>query len=105
MLQAVAQSGRRPRPDFRWAIEHFLRHGFSLWYGYFGAADAAGDHFCGAPVEMVFYTGPAWPPLGMTLLANQHRGRLFFQAIYTPESVPEPLAHDFLDAVVGDLVG
>jgi hypothetical protein len=104
LLQVAAQFGKRPRPDARWAIEHLLRHGYSLWYGCFGALDAVGERFCGAPVEKVFCTGPAWPPLGLTLLVNQHRGRLFFQATCTPETVPEELAHRFLDQVVGDLI-
>jgi hypothetical protein len=105
LLQLVALLGRHPRPDARWLVEHFLRHGFSLWYAYFGSLDAAGDSFCGAPVERVFYTGPAWSAVGLTLLVNQHRGRLFLQATCTPESVPEALAHRFLDHVVGDLAG
>jgi hypothetical protein len=105
LLQLVALLGRQPRPDARWLIEHFLRHSFSLWYAYFGSLDAAGNSFCGAPVERVFYTGPAWSAVGLTLLVNQHAGRLHFQATYTPASVPEALAHRFLDHVVGDLAG
>jgi hypothetical protein len=104
MLQMVAHLGKRPRPDSLWAIEHSLRHGFSLWYAYFGALDAVGESFCDAPVETVFCTGPAWPPLGMTLLVNQHRGSLLFQATSTPDTVPEGLAHRFLDQVVDDLL-
>jgi hypothetical protein len=104
MLQLVALLGRRPRPDALWAIAHVLRHGFSLWYAYFGALDAVGEAFCGAPVERVFSAGPAWPGVGLTLLVNRHRGRLLFQATYTPESVPEVRARRFLELVVGDLV-
>ncbi len=104
MLQVVAQLGKRPRPDARWAIELFLRNGFSLWYACFGTLDALGNVFCGAPVETVFYTGPAWPSLGMTLLVNQYRGRLHLQATCTPETVPERLARQFLDRVCEDLL-
>ena len=43
--------------------------------------------------------------MGMTLIANQFRGRLLLQATYVPESVPEGLANEFLDGVVEDLMG
>jgi hypothetical protein len=101
MLQLVALLGHRP--DGRWVIEHALRHSFSLWYAYFGSLDAIGDSFCGAPIEQIYYAGPAWPAVGLTLLVNQHRNRLFLQATYTFESVPETLAHCFLDLVIADL--
>src|SRR5262249_32377494 len=95
---------RRPR-HIRWVVDAFLRYAFSLWYAYFGALDAIGDRFCGAPVADVFYVGPAWSPVGLTLLANQFRGRLLLQATYVPELVPPALAETFLDAVVSDLTG
>ena len=41
--------------------------------------------------------------MGVTLLVNQFRGQLHFQATYVPESVPEPLANAFLDEVLRDL--
>jgi hypothetical protein len=103
LLQRVALLGRRPDAD--WVIEHLLRYSFSLWYGYFGSLDAVGDSFCGTAIERICYTGPAWPAVGLTLLVNQHRGRLLFQATYTPQSVPEALAERFLDQVIGDLIG
>jgi hypothetical protein len=102
MLQLVALLGRRP--DGRWLIEHVLRHSFSLWYAYFGSLDAICDSFCGAPVEQICYTGPAWPAIGLTLLVNKFRGRLFLQATYALKSVSEALAHRFLDLVIADLV-
>jgi hypothetical protein len=85
-----------------WIAEMTLRYSFSLWYAYFGAVDV-GEHFFGAPVEDVFYAGPCWSPMGITLLVNQFRGRLRFQATYVPESVPEALANTFLDEVLADL--
>ncbi len=103
MLQLAALFNRRPR-QARIVIQHLLLFGFSLWYAYFGSADAAGASFCGAAVEDVCYAGPAWAPPGLTLLANQFRGRLLLQATYVPDSVPEPLAREFLDAVVADLI-
>jgi hypothetical protein len=103
VLQLAVLAGRGARHEAPWVIEHLLRHGFSLWYGYFGALDVIGTHFCGTPVEKVFYAGPAWPPLGLTLLVNQFRGSVFFQATYLPESVPERLAGRFLDELVGGL--
>jgi hypothetical protein len=102
MLQQVALLGRRP--DGRWLIEHSLRHGFSLWYAYFGSLDAIGDSFCGAPVAQICYAGPAWPAVGLTLLANKFHGRFFLQATYALDSVSEALAHRFLDLVIADLV-
>jgi len=85
-----------------WIAEACLRYSFSLWYAYFGAIDMP-DEFFGIPVEDAYYAGPCWSPMGVTLLVNQFRGRLRFQATYVPESVPEPLANAFLDEVLGDL--
>jgi Condensation domain len=104
MLQWTAVMNKRRR-QARWVMDFGLRGGFSLWYAYFGALDAIGDRFGDALIENVFYTGPSWPPMGMTLIANQFQGRLLLQATYVPESVPEELAKEFLDGVVGDLMG
>jgi len=102
MLQWTAVMNKRRR-QARWVMDFGLRGGFSLWYAYFGALDAIGDRFGGAAIENVFYTGPSWSPMGMTLIANQFRGQLFLQATYVPESVPEELAGAFLDGVIEDL--
>jgi hypothetical protein len=88
----------------RWLLNLGLRQGFSLWYAYFGSLDGVGDQFCGARVEDVFFIGPTWPPMGLTLLISQFRGRLRFLATYLPESVPEPLAGAFLDQLLADLI-
>jgi hypothetical protein len=85
-----------------WIAEMTLRYSFSLWYAYFGAIDI-GTRFFGAPVDDVYYAGPCWSPMGITLLVNQFHGCLHFQATYVPESVPEPLANAFLDEVLRDL--
>jgi hypothetical protein len=75
----------------------------SLWYGYFGALDAVGPQLCGVDVEEVFSAGPAWPPVGLTLLVNSYRGRLHFQATYAPDCVSDSLAGAFLDELLADL--
>jgi hypothetical protein len=85
-----------------WIAEMTLRYSFSLWYAYFGSIEIPEDFF-GAAVEDLFYAGPCWSPMGITLLVNQFRGCLRFQATYVPESVPEPLAQAFLDEVLSDL--
>jgi hypothetical protein len=103
LLQLLPVLCRRP-VETRWLLKLGLRQGFSLWYAYFGSLDGVGDHFCGAAVEDVFFTGPTWPPMGLTLLVSQFRGRLRFLATYLPESVPEPLAGAFLDQLLADLV-
>jgi hypothetical protein len=103
MLRVAARLNRRP-DNFRYVIEMGLRLGFSLWYAYFGSADAAGQSLAGAEIEDVFSVGPSWPPVGLTLLANQFRGRLGLQVTYVPASVPETLAQQFLDWVMADLV-
>jgi hypothetical protein len=102
MLQCLSTLSGRPRQT-RWLLDLALKTGFSLWYAYFGALDAVGDSFCGAAIDNLFYTGPSWAPMGMTLLANQFRGRLCLQATYVPDAVPTGLAEEFLDAVVEDL--
>jgi hypothetical protein len=101
-LRAVGRLNRRPH-QLRYLVEMTLRLGFSLWYAYFGSADGIGDRFAGATIEDVYCTGPSWPPVGLTLLANQFRGRLGLQVTYVPASVPEALANAFLDEVIGDL--
>jgi hypothetical protein len=102
VLALMLLFSRRPR-QARWVIEPFLRHGFSLWYAYFGSLDAAGAQFAGAVVEDVFHAAASWSPVGLTLLANQYRGQLRLQATYVPEAVPEALAQRFLEAVLDDL--
>jgi hypothetical protein len=57
-----------------WIAEATLRYSFSLWYAYFGAIEMP-DAFFGAQVEDVYYAGPCWSPMGVTLLVNQFRGR------------------------------
>jgi hypothetical protein len=42
--------------------------------------------------------------VGVTLLVNQFRGRLMLQATYVPDAVPDAVAGEFLDLVVGDLL-
>jgi hypothetical protein len=101
MLGLITLFARKPHRA-AWAAEIGLRHSFSLWYAYFGALDIAAEFF-GAPVADVFYVGPCWSPMGVTLLVNQFRGRLRFQATYVPEAVPEELAAAFLDEVLTDL--
>ena len=104
MLQCLSTLSGRPRQT-RWLLDLALKTGFSLWYAYFGTLDGVGDSFCGAAIENMFYTGPSWAPMGMTLLANQFAGRLCLQTTYVPDVVPTGLAEEFLDAVVEDLTG
>ncbi|MEX1095763.1 MAG: hypothetical protein WED34_06915 [Planctomycetales bacterium] len=80
-----------------------LESGYSLWYAFFGGLDAAGERFCGERIERISCVGPAWSPLGLTLIVTQYRGRMEFQATCLPESVSVPLAERFLDRVLGDL--
>jgi hypothetical protein len=103
MLQWTTTLSKHRRQT-SWVLEFVLRAGFSLWYAYFGAQDGIGDNFGGSGIERIFYTGPGWSPMGMTLIANQFRGQLLLQATYVPESVPEDLANAFLDGVVEDLM-
>jgi len=101
-VQLAALFGRRPH-QARWTLELFMRYAYSIWFAYFGSLDSVGDTFCGASIEDVFSIGPTWSPMGLTLLANQFRGRLLLQVTYLPESVPEPLATQFMDALLADL--
>src|SRR5262249_946443 len=103
LLELALAYCRRPWQAI-WVVELFLRYCFSLWYAYFGSLDEVGDEFCGAAVDHVNSVGPTWAPMGLTLLANQYRGRLHLQATYALEAVPEALANAFLDRVVADLL-
>ncbi len=102
MVQHMAIFCRRPR-HARWVLDAVLRHTFSLWYAYFGSQDAAGDRLCDVEIDRICFSGPAWSPMGIALIANQFRDRLFLQATYLPDSVPDDLANRFLDEVVDDL--
>lgn len=99
----LARIFRRFPRFFRRSTERLLRDSYSLWYGYFGSADAAGARFCGAEITGVRFVGPCWPPAGVTLLVNQFRGRTHFQLTYLPNTVPDAVADEFLEAVIGDL--
>jgi long-chain acyl-CoA synthetase len=102
VLRLAVRFGRQAS-DAAWAIELFLRHAFSLWYAYFGAPDVGDEDLGGCRVEDVFFAGPSWPPVGLTLLVNSFRGRLWFGATHVPEVVPESLAEEFLEEVLRDL--
>jgi hypothetical protein len=102
VLRMVGMCRRYPR-HFCWTVEHFLRYRYSLWYAYFGSVDSVGQRLGGAPITQVTYHGPTWAAIGLTLLANQHRGRLMLQATYDPRLVPPDLADEFLDFIVEDL--
>ncbi len=64
-----------------------------------------GSRLCGVDIEEVFSAGPAWPPVGLTLLVNSFRGRLHFQATYAPECVADEVPAAFLDELLADLLG
>lgn len=102
-LELITLLGRRPVEETAWVYQSGLCHGFSLWYAFFGSAEAVGTHFAGAAVEDVCFAGPCWPAIGLTLLANLYAGRLILQATYMPGSVPEPMAEAFLDDLTTDL--
>ncbi len=102
ILELAAVYGRRQHQG-RWAIELLLRHCLSLWYGSFGTLRGLGPEFAGVPVEEAFSAGPAWAPLGLTLLVNQFQGRLHLQCTFVPQCVSEPLANAFLDELLADL--
>jgi len=103
ILNLVAIFQRRPQ-HIQMVLEHLLRCGFSLWYAYFGSADFRSEELFGQEVKKVCYVGPTWLPMGISLLANQFRGRLLFQATYDPDVISESLANDFLDRVMADLL-
>ena len=92
---------RRPR-HLEWVVEHMLRWRHSLWYACF-SADGRLAHLGGTPIERINYVGPTWSPMGLSLLANSHLGRLHLQATYNPDLVPDPLAGAFLDGVLRHL--
>lgn len=104
VLQLTSVFSRQPRRA-SWAIELMLRYSFSLWYAYFGALDAIGDQFLGAGVKDIYYTGPCWAPVGLTLLVNRFRDQLYFQATYLPDLVSPALADNFLSRIIGDATG
>jgi hypothetical protein len=102
LLQLLQLFARKPhRMD--WAVDHCLAYGFSLWYAYFGLLDEIGHELLGVPIENASYIGPCWSPIGVTLLAQQFRGRLGLQLTYLPELVSERDATRFLARTCADL--
>src|SRR5262249_51449819 len=73
ILEHAAVFGRRQRQG-RWLIELMLRYCLSLWYGAFSPPRGLGRELFGVPIETVFSAGPAWAPVGLTLLVNQFQG-------------------------------
>lgn len=103
VLSLTSLFQRKPR-HIGWVVWHLLRYRYSLWYAFFGSLNGLGEQFCGVPIEEASYAGPAWSPMGVTLLANQHRGRLLLQATYVPEIAPPPLVEQYLDQIVSDVL-
>jgi hypothetical protein len=103
VLQLISAFSRQPRRA-QWAIELMLRYSFSLWYGFFGGTQDVADTFLGVPIDDVYFNGPCWAPLGMTLLVNPFRDRLNLQASYLPDLIPTELAHEFLAWIRADAV-
>jgi hypothetical protein len=96
--------GRFLRERFaRRSVKGLLQTGYSAWYAYFGSLDVVGDQFCGVPIEDVYYCASSWPPMSLTLLINRFRGRLLFQATYIPDTLPQQLVNEFLDAILSDI--
>jgi hypothetical protein len=102
ILQLISTIMRQPH-RLRWAVDHCLAHGFSLWYAYFGALDVLGREFLGVPIDDVSYIGPCWSPMGITLLAQQYQGRLSMQVTYVPDLVAEHDAQAFLDRLAAEM--
>jgi hypothetical protein len=102
ILQLISTIMRQPH-RLRWAVDHCLAHGFSLWYAYFGALDVLGTEFLGVPIDDVSYIGPCWSPMGITLLAQQYQGRLALQITFVPELVTDHDAQAFLDRLAAEI--
>jgi hypothetical protein len=103
LLELTAYFGRRQR-QARFALEVAIRYMFSLWFAFFRSMDQLGRTFLGCPIAEVFSVGPAWSPMGLTLLVNQYNEQLFLQATYAPDALSEQQAQEFLDWVVTDLL-
>jgi hypothetical protein len=103
ILELVSVFGRR-RHRASWALDLLMRYTLSLWYSYLGPV-RLGPRFLGCGVAEAFSAGPTWPAVGATLLANRFADRLHLQLTYMPHSAPAPLAADYLDGVVEDLLG
>jgi hypothetical protein len=85
------------------SVRRVMLGGYSLWYAYFGSLDAAGTEFCGTNIDNVYFTAPTWPPMGLTLLGTQFRGRLRLQSISLPDLVPATTTEAVLEMITGDL--
>ena len=102
ILSMMSVFGRRPRVQ-HWAIEYFLRHACSLWYGFFGESKLLNAGFLGNRIRELRFFGPTWPPMGLTLIVNKHHERLFFNVTYDKNCLEETNVRSFLDFLIGDL--
>ncbi|HUG92612.1 MAG TPA: condensation domain-containing protein [Planctomycetaceae bacterium] len=92
----------RPRLADR-TVRRVMLGGYSLWYAYFGSLDALGTEFCGTRVGNVYFTAPTWPPMGLTLLATQFRGRMHFATTSMPDLVPPATVDAFVETMLADV--
>jgi hypothetical protein len=65
--------------------------------------DEAGNGICGVRIERGYHLIMPWSPPGLTVSANLCRGRLHVSVTSGVETVPAPVANDFLEALVDDL--
>jgi hypothetical protein len=88
-----------------------VRHGFkrrlkdmSFAFGYFKPVDETGSGLCGVGIERGYHLIMPWSPPGLTVSANLCRGRLQVAVTSGVKAVTAPVASDFLDALVADLL-
>jgi hypothetical protein len=99
----LARVGGRHLPQVRRGFKRRMKD-MSFSYGYFKPVDESGRGLCGVDVERGYHLIMPWSPPGLTVSGNLCRGRLHVTVTSGVETVPAPVATDFLDALVADLV-
>jgi hypothetical protein len=95
---------RRRRSFVRFMMKRLMNRGYSVWYAYFGSSDRIGARFFDVPIEDFRSFGPCWPSVGLTVIADQFRGRLQLHCTYVPQRIAPAQAEAFMDKLVDDLL-
>ena len=80
-------------------------HTFSFFYAFFRVTEKDYEEFAGLPVKHLSFFGPAWHPLGMTLLVTHFRDHIELTLTYLPDHLSAQDAERYCDEVIRELTG
>lgn len=94
---------------FTWLLKkHILdrarKQPLTLFFGFLGPSLQGLTEFCDQPIDWLYSATGAVSPPGITLQVNQFAGKLNLVLAYVSETVPEPVANEFLDTLIADML-